>query len=99
MVVDRKSNFPFVLICIPSFNQPNQLINLLACVGTGPSKLENKISEDCGSKRDEVRDLSFGVTRHFYIFKWALFFLGEKNCDKIIWKIKKLVRLRLICKV
>ena len=42
------------------------------------------------SKRLEV-ELGLGCTVYFFIYKWCLYFLGEKICDESIILIKKIV--------
>jgi abequosyltransferase len=42
------------------------------------------------SKRLE-KELGFGCTIYFYVYKWSLVFLGEKICDKIIILIKNIL--------
>lgn len=42
------------------------------------------------SKRLE-KEVEFGCTYYFYIYKWALVFLGEYICDRIISGIKRVV--------
>ena len=42
------------------------------------------------SKRLE-KELGFGSTIYFYVYKWALVLLGEKTCDKIIIFIKNIL--------
>ena len=39
----------------------------------------NRLEQECG----------FGVTPYFYIYKWALVFLGENICDRTIRLIKR----------
>lgn len=39
------------------------------------------------AKRLET-ELGFGCTSYFYIYKWALTLLGEKNCDRLILYVK-----------
>ena len=48
-------SFPFLSICIPSYNRPNELQNLLASVDCNPAEVEVVICEDLAPKRDEVR--------------------------------------------
>ena len=42
---------PIVSICIPSFNRPDQLIELLRSVDCNPTKIEIIICEDYSQKR------------------------------------------------
>lgn len=37
------------------------------------------------------RELGFGITPYFYIYKWALVLLGERTCDQAIVIIKRVV--------
>jgi glycosyltransferase involved in cell wall biosynthesis len=48
-------NTPFLSICIPSYNRPNELRNLLASIDCSPAEVEVVICEDLAPKRDEVR--------------------------------------------
>jgi abequosyltransferase len=45
----------FLSICIPSYNRPNELRNLLASIDCNPADVEVVICEDLAPKRDEVR--------------------------------------------
>lgn len=47
---------PLISLCIPSFDRPAQLIELLRSVDCDPAKIEIIICEDCSPKRLEVRD-------------------------------------------
>ena len=46
---------PFLTICIPSYNRPSELRNLLASIDCIPAEVEIVICEDLAPKRDEVR--------------------------------------------
>lgn len=46
---------PFLSICIPSYNRPGELQNLLASIDCNPEEVEVVICEDLAPKRDEVR--------------------------------------------
>lgn len=46
---------PFLSICIPSYNRPGELQNLLASIDCTPADVEVVICEDLAPKRDEVR--------------------------------------------
>ena len=46
---------PFLSICIPSYNRPQQLGELLASIDCNPVDIEIVICEDLAPKRDEVR--------------------------------------------
>lgn len=46
---------PFVSICIPSYNRPVELSNLLASIDCPSGEVEVVICEDLAPKRDEVR--------------------------------------------
>ncbi len=46
---------PFLSICIPSYNRPSELHNLLASIDCDPAEVEVVICEDLAPKRDEVR--------------------------------------------
>ncbi|NQU47751.1 MAG: glycosyltransferase family 2 protein [Planctomycetes bacterium] len=46
---------PFLSICIPSYNRPSELRNLLASIDCNPAVVEVVICEDLAPKRDEVR--------------------------------------------
>jgi abequosyltransferase len=46
---------PFLSICIPSYNRPGELQNLLASIDCNPAEVEVVICEDLAPKRDEVR--------------------------------------------
>jgi abequosyltransferase len=37
------------------------------------------------------RELGFGITPYFHIYKWALILLGERLCDKAIVALKRLI--------
>lgn len=41
------------------------------------------------AKRLET-ECGFGITPHFHIYKWGLYFLGEQNCDRGIRLIKQI---------
>ncbi len=45
---------PFLSICIPSYNRPSELHNLLASIDCSPAEVEVVICEDMAPKRDEV---------------------------------------------
>jgi glycosyltransferase involved in cell wall biosynthesis len=45
---------PFLSICIPSYNRPGELQNLLASIDCNPAEVEVVICEDLAPKRDEV---------------------------------------------
>lgn len=47
---------PFLSICIPSYNRPRQLAELLASIDCNPSDVEIVIGEDGAPKRAEVRE-------------------------------------------
>jgi len=49
---------PFVSICIPSYNRPSELRNLLASIDCNPVKVEVVICEDFAPKREEVRAIA-----------------------------------------
>jgi abequosyltransferase len=49
---------PFLSICIPSYNRPNELRNLLASIDCNPTEVEIVICEDLAPKRDEVRAIA-----------------------------------------
>jgi abequosyltransferase len=46
---------PFLSICIPSYNRPRELRNLLASIDCNPTGVEVVTCEDLAPKRDEVR--------------------------------------------
>ena len=46
---------PFLSICIPSYNRPSELRNLLVSIDCNPADVEIVICEDLAPKRDEVR--------------------------------------------
>ena len=46
---------PFLSICIPSYNRPNELCNLLASIDCNPTDVEVVICEDLAPKRADVR--------------------------------------------
>lgn len=47
---------PFLSICIPSYNRPRQLTELLASIDCNPGDIEIVICEDGAPKRAEVRE-------------------------------------------
>ena len=49
---------PFLSICIPSYNRPQQLGELLASVDCNPTDIEIVICEDLAPKRLEVRAIA-----------------------------------------
>ena len=49
---------PFLSICIPSYNRPQQLGELLASIDCKPSDIEIVICEDLAPTRLEVRDIA-----------------------------------------
>lgn len=49
---------PFLSICIPSYNRPQQLGELLASIDCKPADIEIVISEDLAPKRLEVRAIA-----------------------------------------
>jgi len=55
-------NKPFLSICIPSFNRPLQLSNLIASIDCNAAKVEIVICEDLSPKRAEVRAAVAAVT-------------------------------------
>jgi abequosyltransferase len=63
---------PFLSVCIPSYNRPNELHNLLASIDWNPVEVEVIICEDQSPKRDEVREIvtAFGASSaypiHYY---------------------------------
>jgi abequosyltransferase len=48
---------PFLSICIPSYNRPGELQNLLSSIDCNPAEVEVVICEDLAPKRDEVRSM------------------------------------------
>jgi len=46
---------PFLSICIPSFNRPTELRNLLTSIDCNPEEVEVVICEDLAPKREDVR--------------------------------------------
>lgn len=50
-------SFPFLSICIPSYNRPNELKNLLVSIDCNPEEVEVVICEDLAPKREEVRSM------------------------------------------
>lgn len=48
---------PFLSICIPSYNRPKQLGELLSSIDCLPEDIEIVICEDCAPKRIEVREI------------------------------------------
>jgi glycosyltransferase involved in cell wall biosynthesis len=46
---------PFLSICIPSYNRPAELSNLLASIDCNPAEVEVVICEDLAPNRDQVR--------------------------------------------
>ena len=63
---------PFLSICIPSYNRPGELRNLLASIDCNPAEVNVVICEDLAPKRDEVRSVvtafaeSSGYTNYYY---------------------------------
>ena len=53
-------NSPFLSICIPSFNRPRQLGELLASIDCSPTDIEIVICEDLAPKRLAVRAIVNG---------------------------------------
>lgn len=51
---------PFLAICIPSYNRPSELRNLLASIDCNPLGIEVVICEDLAPKREEVRAVVSG---------------------------------------
>lgn len=51
-------------ICIPSYNRPNQLGDLLASIDVRPGDIEIVIGEDCAPERTQVRDLVKEFSNH-----------------------------------
>jgi abequosyltransferase len=51
------SSNPLLSICIPSYNRPEQLVQLLESVDAQPYKLEIVIGEDAAPRRAEVQQL------------------------------------------
>lgn len=49
---------PFLSICIPSYNRPQQLAKLLASIDCNPADIEIVICEDLAPKRLEVRAIA-----------------------------------------
>ena len=45
----------FLSICIPSYNRPNELLNLLKSIDCNPANVEIVICEDFAPRRNEVR--------------------------------------------
>lgn len=62
-------NYPFLSICIPSYNRPSELRNLLESIDCSPAEVEVVICEDLAPKRTEVRVVvdSFKVTSAYPI--------------------------------
>jgi len=60
---------PFLSICIPSYNRPGELRNLLASIDCNPAEVEVVICEDLAPKRDEVRAIvtAFTVSSDYLI--------------------------------
>lgn len=48
-------NSPFLSVCIPSYNRPSELRNLLTSIDCNPEEVEIVVCEDFAPKRDEVR--------------------------------------------
>lgn len=48
-------NNPLISICIPSYNRPTELYNLLASIDCNPADVEVVICEDLAPNRDKVR--------------------------------------------
>lgn len=63
-------HYPFLSICIPSYNRPSELHNLLASIDCNPAEVEVVICEDLAPKRDEVRAIvtSFAESSAYSIF-------------------------------
>ena len=63
---------PFLSICIPSYNRPSELRNLLASIDCHPAEVEIVICEDLAPKREEVRNIvtafakSSAYATHYY---------------------------------
>lgn len=53
----RPPDQPLLSICIPSYNRPAQLGNLLRTIDCDPSLIEIVICEDAAPKREEVRHI------------------------------------------
>lgn len=53
---------PLLSICIPSYNRPCELRNLLASIDCSPANMEVVICEDLAPKRDEVRPIVTAFT-------------------------------------
>lgn len=60
---------PFLSICIPSYNRPNELLNLLRSIDCEPATVEIVICEDSAPLRDEVRVVSenFSKFSSYYV--------------------------------
>ena len=54
---------PLLSICIPSYNRPDELRNLLASIDCNPADVEVVICEDLAPKRDEVRTIVTGFAK------------------------------------
>lgn len=54
---------PFLSICIPSYNRPQQLGELLASIDCKPADIEIVICEDLAPKRIEVRVIASGFKK------------------------------------
>lgn len=46
---------PLLSICIPAYNRPEQLANLLSSIDCDPAKIEVVVCEDCSPGREEIR--------------------------------------------
>lgn len=63
---------PLLSICIPSYNRPGELRNLLASIDCNPAAVEVVICEDLAPKRNEVRAIVSGFVEssalpiHYY---------------------------------
>jgi abequosyltransferase len=62
-------NSPFLSICIPSYNRPSELRNLLESIDCISAEVEVVICEDLAPKRDEVRAIvtAFSASTDFPI--------------------------------
>ena len=47
---------PFISVCIPSYNRPQELLRLLRTIDSNPQETQIVICEDKAPKRLEVRD-------------------------------------------
>lgn len=55
-------DYPFISICIPSYNRPCELLKLLMSLDCNPADVEVVICEDLAPKRDDVRDVVVAFT-------------------------------------